>query len=487
MFTEGRLTRGPGADPRHLPFAAIAVKTTGYDPRRDRIYEVAVVRMRGDGTVVDEYATLVNPLRPVVGDDHDPVTDEQVQKAPTFDRIAGDLLAHLSGSVVVAHGLDHVDRFLDTELGRMGVRAPGVPGLCTLRLTRVQVDTYPCRQDNVYRLLTGEWPSWEASALDKARQRARMLHVLIGQSPVALRWNGPGPTALPALPRAGRIAPRALGLRMGSEGWLANLSAGLPDMNPSPQSDPQGVAEYRSMLGRALSDGRIVGDEAHRLALLVTGAGLCQATIRQVHEQVLLEARTRAEEDGVVTSAELRELEKAARNLGAGHLVQDLLQVSEQEKARRNGPLKGWRIVPVGESGPLEEVVEFAVGKGAVVGVNVTKTVRLVIAEDGSTDPKVARARAAGHQVVTPAEAWEVLRAAIERAETGLFDDGRGADVDARTRAEQERADLGNHRITVTAGPEPQRKKGGGCAGAALLFMATGTAVTTAATQLWPF
>jgi DNA polymerase-3 subunit epsilon len=525
MFTEGRLTRGQGVDPRQMLFAAVALNTTGYEPSRDRAYEVAVVRMRGDGTVVDEYATLVNPQCRVTADEHDPITNDQVGKAPTFDRIAGDLLAYLSGTVVVTHSLDHVDRFLDSELGRMGVRAAGVPGLCTLRLTRTQLDTYPYRQNHIYRLLTGDWPAWESSALDKARQRAQMLHTLISRSPVPLRWNGPGPTVLPAVPRTGVIAPRVIGLRSGNEGWLASLAAGLPDMNPSPRPNPEGVAAYRSMLGHALSDGRIVAEEAQRLALLVTRAGFCQSTIRRLHEQVLLEARARAEEDGVVTSTELKELEKAARALGTGHVIQDLLYVSEQERARRNGPLKGWRIVPVGKSGPVAAVVDFAVGKGAVVGVNVTKTVRLVIAEAGADDPKVERAREAGHEVVTPGEAWDVLKEAVERARTGLFDDGTGAVVAARTRAEQERAERErqagrglswqerwrpreltdreyhaefvapheerrvreNPRVTVTVRPEAQPAKGGGCAGAVLLFMATGTAATVAASGVWPF
>lgn len=527
MFTQGRLTRGQGIDPRQMLFAAVALSTTGYDPARDRVYEAAVVRMRGDGTVVDEYATLVNPRRRVHADERDPITDEQVGKAPTFDRVAGDLLAFLSDAVVVSHGLDHVDRFLDGELGRMGVHVSGVPGLCTLRLLRTQLDTFPYRQNHLYRLLTGDWPAWESSALDKARQRARMLHIVIQKSPALLRWSGPGPVPVPAVPRTGLIAPRTIGLRRGQEGWLANMVAGLPDMNPSPRPNPQGAAAYRSMLGHALDDGRIVGDEARQLADLVTGAGFTQATIGQLHEKVLMEARARAEEDGVVTSAELRELERAAKELRAGHAVRDLLYAAEQERARRNGPLKGWRIVPVGESEAMSAVMDYAVSHGATVGVNVTKTVRLVIAEEGMDGPKAERARQGGHRLVTPGEAWDILHEASNRSDAGLFSDGGSAQVAARVNAqtaeeaeEESRGwqaywrpreltdqeyhrefvaplerrnrmahgeggiDRRSHRIAVTAPAEAQRK-GGGCAGAALLFVAMGTAAT-ALTQFWP-
>lgn len=522
MFTPGRLTRGQGVDPRRMLFAVLDVETTGLEVGEGhRICEVAVVRMRGDGTVVDEYSTLVNPGRPIHNDHFHHITAAQAANAPTFADIAGDLVAYLSDAVVVAHNLPFEEKFLEAEFKALGMHPFGLPGLCTLQAFRVHLDRYVYRQSQLYQLMIGEWMQGQHHALADARHLARMLAVLVNESPQPLAWAGPGPVAAPKVARSGRIAPRAGGLRKGQEGWLANLAAGLPDMRPSPHPHPQGVVAYRSMLGHALADGKIVGDEAQQLALLATRAGFTQSTVRQVHEQVLLEARARAEADGRVTSTELRELERAAKNLGAGHVIQDLLYVSDQEKARKNGPLKGWRIVPVGEDGSVNAVVDFAVSHGATVGVNVTKTVRLVIAEPGTDDAKIRKAHEARIRVVTPAEAWDLLKAGIDRAENGLFDDGSGVMVAAQLRAEQQeereseswqafwrsrelsdrqyheqfvapyehyehRADRGPYTITASLPVEAQ-KKSGGCAGAALLFLSTGAAVTTAATQFWPF
>lgn len=528
MFTEGRLTRDRGSDPRRMLFAVLNFSATGFEPALGhRVFEAAVVRMRGDGTVLDEYSTLVNPKRRVPYDDHAGIIDDQVKQAPTFDRIAGDLLERLGGAVVVAHKLDHEDAFIDAELGRLGVQAQGVPGLCTLRLARTQLDTHPYKSRHLYRLMTGEWPEWNSNALSGARQRAYMLRTLIDQSPVPLRWTGPAPVGLPVLPRNGVIAPHIVGLRKGREGWLASLVASLPDMNPSPRPSPRGAAAYRSMLGRALADGKIVAEEAHPLADLATAAGFTQSTIRQVHEQVMLEARVRAEADGVVTSAELRELEKAAKNLGAGHAIQDLLHIAEKEKERKNGPLKGWRIVPLGESAAISAVVEHAMAQGATVGVNVTKTVRLVIAEEGSDDPKVQRAVENGHRVLTPAQAWDVLKEASHQAAGNLFADGGSARIAEQVSAERnrqaevhgdwlttwrpreltereyheqfvapyEKRDQAARQPVPRQVPLPQAdrgraaepQKGGGCASAALLFMATGAATAAAASALLPF
>ncbi|QUX24900.1 MULTISPECIES: PolC-type DNA polymerase III [Nocardiopsis] len=441
MFTEGHLTRTPGHDPRWMLFAVLDVATTGYHPERDdRIYEVAVARMRGDGAVVGEYSTLVNPRRPVPYEEHAEITDAHVAKAPGFDRVAGDLLAHLADAVVVAHKLDHEDRFLDSELNRMGVRVSGVPGLCTLRLLRSQLDTWPYKQRHLYRLLIGGWPAWRSNALSSARQLAHVLRILIAEGPQPLHWNGPAPVALLAVPRTGVITPYIVDMNGVDKGWLSTLAAALPDMDPSPEPSPREATVYRATLDQALADGKVVAEEAERLAELATAAGFTQTTIRRVHEQVLLEARTRAEADGVVTSAELRELERAAAYLGTGHVIQDLLNLAAQERERRNGPLKGWRIVPVGTSEAIDEAVSYAGSQGAAIGVNVTKTVRLVIAEEGETDPKVRRAIEGGHRVATPEQAREVLREAVSQAESRLFGEREPVEDDDRGAGENDRS-----------------------------------------------
>ena len=513
MFSQGRLTRGQGSDPRRMVFAILDVETTGLYPERgDRICEVAVVRMRGDGTVLDEYSTLVDPGVPLSNTEFHQITDAQVAHAPSFADIAGDLIAYLSDAVVVAHNLPFEEGFLRAEFGALNIQAQGLPGLCTLHTARTQLDRHAYKQHQLYHLMAGEWMRGQHHALADARHLARMLSLLINEAPRPLLWVGPAPMTAPPLPRSGRIAPRTFGLRKGQEGWLANLTAGLPDMNPSPHPHPQGVAEYRSMLGHALDDGKIVGEEAHRLAELATAAGLTQRTIGRVHEQVLLQARARAEADGVVTSAELRELEKAARNLGAGHAIKDLLYVAEQERTRRNGPLKGWRIIPVGESPALSAVMDYAVAQGATAGVKITKTVSLVVAEGDGSDPRIERARENGHRVLAPAQAWDVLRSASDRREAGLFADGGSARAAAGAHASSEREEqapwqsfwrreeLGEreyHQRFVApfaerdraraAAASAQAEKKGCCAGSLLLFMATGAAVTTTIGHLWPF
>ncbi|HEX5541633.1 MAG TPA: 3'-5' exonuclease [Micromonospora sp.] len=439
MFTRGHLTRQSGVDPRALTFAVLDLETTGLHPNRgSRVCEVGIVRMRGDGVVLDEYSTLVNPGLRITNDEYHGITNADVKHAPTFQQIAGDVLAYLSGAIVVSHNLEYEEKFLVAEFGRLGVTLPQVPGLCTLVTSRTHLDRWGYKLDNVANLLTGEWPAALHSALGDARALAAALAKLIAEAPQPLFWQGPQAGSLPSLPRSGIIAPRAASLRKGTEGWLATMTARLPYMASPPPPRPDGLRDYRALLAHALSDGRIVGEEATQLAVLAARAGLTQTTARQVHEEFLAEARARAEADGVVTSAELRELQRAAKELAASHLISDLEEAAAANRARSNGPLKSWRILPIGDSASIAQVVDFAVEQGAKVAVNLTKTVRLVIADGAAeNDPRIAKAGTEGVGVLPPDQARKVLEDEVAKLRGGLFSDPAGELVADRISAER--------------------------------------------------
>lgn len=265
-----------------------------------------------------------------------------------------------------------------------------------------------------------------------------MLARFICDAPQRLAWNGTGPVPLPSLPRSGFIAARAAGLRKGTEGWLATLTARLPFMSQTPMPRPEAMRNYRAMLGHALADGRVVGEEAAQLATLATRAGLTQATARQVHEEFLAEARGKAEADGRVTAAEVKELQRAARELASSHLISDLEEAAAADRARRNGPLKGWRLLPVGGSSSTSELIDFAVGHGATVAVNVSKTVNLLITDGNSDDdPRIVKARTANIDIVSPEEARKILDNEIAVSDRGLFANAAGEAIAQQLVAEQ--------------------------------------------------
>ena len=102
-------------------YAVIDVETTGLSPAQNhRILEVAVVLADDNGNLVDEWETLVNPLREVGAAEIHGLTAADVYAAPTFDEILPELVSLLSGRMLVAHNLAFDARFLAAEFARAG-------------------------------------------------------------------------------------------------------------------------------------------------------------------------------------------------------------------------------------------------------------------------------------------------------------------------------------------------------------------------------
>ena len=119
-----------------LPFAVLDVETTGLSPATDRVIEIAVVRCAPDGTVVDEWSTLLDPGRDPGPTHIHGITAADLDGAPTFADIAPELVERLDGHMVTAHNLSFDESFLAAELASTSSALPTTSSLCTLELAR---------------------------------------------------------------------------------------------------------------------------------------------------------------------------------------------------------------------------------------------------------------------------------------------------------------------------------------------------------------
>jgi DNA polymerase-3 subunit epsilon len=117
-------------------FVMLDLETTGGNAVRDRITEIAAVRVE-NGQETERWSTLVNPgvrippfIQSLTG-----ITDAMVQDAPTFEEVAPRLRQLLDGAVFVAHNVRFDHGFVLNELARMDV-ALKIKTLCTVRLSR---------------------------------------------------------------------------------------------------------------------------------------------------------------------------------------------------------------------------------------------------------------------------------------------------------------------------------------------------------------
>ena len=102
------------------PLAFVDLEMTGLDAERDRVVELCIERIQGEGPVA-RLSTLVDPReRAGGGSEVHGIVAEALIGAPPFERVAGDILALLDGAIVVAHAASWDVRFLQAEFARVG-------------------------------------------------------------------------------------------------------------------------------------------------------------------------------------------------------------------------------------------------------------------------------------------------------------------------------------------------------------------------------
>ncbi|AAZ56380.1 hypothetical protein JCM3263A_03050 [Thermobifida fusca] len=193
---------------RDLEYAVVDVETTGLRPEGGaRVCEIAVVRMRGDGTVLREFTTLVDPRIKVTGQEFHGIAQGDVVGAPRAAELVAELCALFSGAVVVGHNLDFENAFLTSEFVPAGL-PDGLPGLCTLRTLRSQVHLERYSLARASHALGGDWPTGQHTALGDARACAQLLAELLHNAPGPLFYVGPEPVVLEERPQQAQLKPR---------------------------------------------------------------------------------------------------------------------------------------------------------------------------------------------------------------------------------------------------------------------------------------
>jgi DNA polymerase-3 subunit epsilon len=117
-------------------YAIIDIETTGGNPKRDKITEIAVLLHDGS-QVISEYCTLINPecripyhISSLTG-----ITNEMVVDSPKFYEIARNLVELTRDAVFVAHNVAFDYGFVRCEFQRLGYDFKREQ-LCTVRLSR---------------------------------------------------------------------------------------------------------------------------------------------------------------------------------------------------------------------------------------------------------------------------------------------------------------------------------------------------------------
>jgi len=87
-------------------FICLDCETTGLDPIKDRIIEVAAVRFT-TSEILDTFESLIDPecLIPQASIDIHNITQQMVEGKPKIDAILPDLITFMGGHIIIGHGI----------------------------------------------------------------------------------------------------------------------------------------------------------------------------------------------------------------------------------------------------------------------------------------------------------------------------------------------------------------------------------------------
>lgn len=380
--------------------AVIDVETTGLY-RTDRIVEIAIITMDpATGAVIDEFDTLVNPLRDPGATWIHGVTATMLLDAPPFEDIAHHIATRLHDAVVVAHNLPFDTRMIGNELDRAGIEVNWGAGLDTLRATGCKLGV-ACTEYGIV-------PDGAHRALHDARATGQLLLAVVDAYSGTCRPVSAAPLH--------HTPPKRVLTRDGFADvvldvpYLANLARGV-------HADAD-VAAYVTLLDRAVSDLRLSDDERTELAALAVELGLDDRCRQRAHREFLDGLIDAALEDSIVTDSELDQLVRVAalldldtdiveRRTRQYRFVQDTITLEAGLHVCFTGAALDELGDPIDRSTVLEPEART---RGFIPRDSCTKTCGLLIAADTATQ---SAKMTAAHRFGIPVASLDDYRRAL--------------------------------------------------------------------------
>lgn len=410
--------------------AVVDVETTGINYRRhERVIEVASVVITPQGEVVREFCSLVNPDRDLGAIGLHGIAGEDLVDAPTFGDIAGPLLESLRDTVAfAAHNATFDFGFVEAELSRLGLEAPDIEQLCTLRLSGGEGLESACDTWGVTFNGTAH------CALDDARATAALLVAIMSDDPDvvaqlqearAASWPSRPAGARPALTRdAARSRPKPHQTFM--QRLLRRTGRDFVDGEEHPA-----ILAYIDMLDRVLEDRSLSADELKDLEHLADHHGIPGALIDRVHRGYLVSLVREALADSKITPTEQADLSRVADLLGLGGaglaeataIASRPAPRAEPAEVKPDGSLVGQKVCFTGEcvctrdGEPItrETATKLATAAGLEVVGGVTKKLNiLVVADPNSRSGKAKKAREYGTRIMHEPVFWKAIGVEVE-------------------------------------------------------------------------
>jgi len=323
----GRIIRGPWSleetsssnllkPDSESEYVAFDIETTGLY-KSDKIIEIALVVFK-ENKVLEEWSTLVNPMRDVGKTNIHGISPSMISAAPLFDEIVNDLFRMIDKRILVAHNLSFDNRMLAQELEHAGFEGDLGKGFCTLVASR--------------RLLPGTGDSLKStcealgiesidahSALGDARMTKQIFDQLKEDSQKVKEVN----VKFEREKKPARVIVR--NAFTGKQDDAIEQIKNFTSKVPFPTSEEKGVA-YLLLLNMAMQDLIISKNEEAELSTWASELGISEIDRNELHKGYLDSFIQAALRDGVITTKEKDMIDLVGKALGLAVKIPDTPQ-----------------------------------------------------------------------------------------------------------------------------------------------------------------
>jgi DNA polymerase-3 subunit epsilon len=378
-------------------FVAFDLETTGLY-KADKIIEIAMVAFQGS-KVIEEWSTLINPMRDVGKTNIHGITPSMVSAAPIFEEVVNDVFRLAHGRVLVGHNITFDLRMLFQELEKLDVEGDFGKGFCTLIASR--------------RLLpgSGDTLGLTCEALGIPYDDA---HSAIGDAHTAMKifehLKEDSQQIKPASLKYQREKnPSRVMVRTAFKGEKDDALEKIKVFTskiPFPTSNERNVA-YLSLLNLAMQDLIISKGEESELSSWAEELGITIEEREELHKGYLDSFVQAALRDGVITVNEREMIEKVGEAL---KLPVEIPDTPQPIKANVDNLGVGKKVCFTGEATGLSgevitrsdlEALAAKVGLHPVEGVTKKGCDILVAADEASMSGKAKKAKEWGIPVIS--------------------------------------------------------------------------------------
>lgn len=299
-----------------LEFVAFDVETTGFN-KNDRIIEIGLVAFKG-GKVLEEWSTLINPLRDVGKTNIHGITSSMVSTAPLIEEVLNDIFRMINGRVLVAHQFSFDARMLIQELNRANTHGDLGKGFCTMIASR--------------RLLPGTGDSLAATCAElevttinahNALGDARMTMQIFQHLNEDEQEVSPASVEYQKDMNPSRVLTREA-FSPEPDDAIDRIKA-FTEKVPFPTSDEKFVA-YLLLLNMAMQDLVISKNEQAELDHWANDLGVSRGEVEMLHRGYLDSFIQAALRDGVITIREREMIELVGQALKLPVIIPDAPQ-----------------------------------------------------------------------------------------------------------------------------------------------------------------